>query len=376
MSAGKILFFRIWSGPPIAASVETLLRDSFPEYDLETVTLWGLIKADKKLLLRNAIAVIFEYGWDILAKKLKFKTAFFRTTYLFKKVRDLANQIANQHEHIEFTFQLQSIFDTRIEGIPNFVYTDHTHLANLYYSAYMKVRLFSAEWISCEKTIYDHADMVFTRSSNITRSLIDQYGLSPDKVACIYVGPNMPVSDINLQKKDYSSKNILFVGLDWERKGGPVLIEAFDKVREDHQNARLTIVGSQVVSSNPAIQSIGRVPVEELHRYYEEATIFCMPSFVEPFGVVFVEAMAYARPIVATTIGAIPDMVQEGKNGFLVEPGDSEALAIVLNKLLTDEKIRKKCGRGSLQISRDRYNWQSVGTSMRKKILKSMEEQS
>ena len=288
MSAGKILFFRIWSSPPIAASVEAMLRDTFPEYDIQTVTLWDRIKTDKRLLLRNTIAVIKEYGLDILFRRFTFRTAFFRTTCLFKRVHSLAAEIGKQYDPVCFTFQLQSIFDTSIDGIPNFVYTDHTHLANLYYAAHMHVRLFSAEWISCEKKIYDHAHMVFTRSSNISQSLIEQYGLPPEKVTCVFVGPNTEIADIQPAKKDYAPKHILFVGLDWERKGGPDLLAAFEKVVEDHPDASLTVVGCQVVSSHPAVRSVGKVSVDRLRQYYKEATIFCMPSLVEPFGVVFV----------------------------------------------------------------------------------------
>jgi glycosyltransferase involved in cell wall biosynthesis len=376
MSAGKILFFRIWSGPPIAASVEAMLRNTFAEYDIQTVTLWDRIKADKKLVLRNAIAVINEYGWDILFLRLKFKTAFFRTTYLFKRVHSLAAEIGKQYEPVSFTFQLQSIFDTSIDGIPNFVYTDHTHLANLYYAAHMRVRLFSAEWISCEKKIYDHACMLFTRSTNISQSLVDQYGLPPEKVAYVFVGPNTEIIDIQPAKKDYAPKHILFVGLDWERKGGPGLLAAFERVVEDHPDASLTVVGCQVAGSHPEVRSVGKVSVDRLRQYYKEATIFCMPSLVEPFGVVFVEAMAYALPIVGTAIGAIPDMVQEGKNGFLVAPGDVSALAEALDRLLADQKLRERCGKESHRVYINRYNWQSVGTLLRKNILKSLKEPS
>ena len=375
MSSGMILFFRIWSGAPISASVESMLEEAFPEYDLQPITLWNLIKTDKKILLRNTMAVMAEYGWDILFRKLPFKTAFFRTTWLFKRVRRMAAEIGRQYDSVSFTFQLQSMFDTSIAGIPNFVYTDHTHLANLDYSAYKRVRLFSAEWISCEKSIYDQAQMVFTWSSNISRSLVDQYGLSPEKIACVFAGPNTAIPDVKPDQKDYSQKNILFVGIDWERKGGPDLVAAFEKVYEDHPGARLVIVGCDIVSGHPAIHSAGKLPLEAVQRYFEAATIFCMPTLAEPFGTVFVEAMTFALPIVATAIGAIPDMVREGENGFLVAPGNVDALAKALDRLLSDQKLRERFGKESWRIFSNHYNWQTVGALLREKITESLEEQ-
>jgi glycosyltransferase involved in cell wall biosynthesis len=361
----KILHFRVWGDPPIAASVETMLRASYPEDELEIITLWTLIKADKGTLLRNLWAVIKEYGLDILLGRLQFKAAFFRTVFLFAHVRDLAAQIGAQRNDIRFTFQLQSIFDTHVAGIPHFIYTDHTHLANLNYSPAIKVHLYSAEWIACEKSIYDHADRIFTRSSNISRSLIEQYGVPEAKVRCIYAGANTPIPSLDPRDKDYSARSILFVGLDWQRKGGPQLVEAFERLYAHYPDAVLTVVGSEVPLNHPGIHVVGRVSVEELNRYYQAATVFCMPTRNEPFGIVFVEAMAHALPIVAARIGALPDMVADDRNGYLVEAGDENALAEALEKLLDSEKRRAQFGRQSWQLSQKRYNWNAVGHALR-----------
>jgi glycosyltransferase involved in cell wall biosynthesis len=365
MPVKKILHFRIWRDPPIAASVEAMLRVSYPEDELEVITLWERIKADKRVMLRNVWAVVREYGWDILSGRLQFKAAFFRTVFLFKHVQRLAGQIGAQRENVRFTIQLQSIFDTHIAGIPHFIYTDHTHLANLLYSPAIRVHLYSAEWIACEKSIYANADRVFTRSSNISRSLTDQYGIAESKVRCIYAGANTPIAAIDPRKKDYSARHILFVGLDWERKGGPQLVEAFRQLRVDFPDAALTIVGSSVPLDAPGINVVGRVSVDALDAYYQAATIFCMPSRNEPFGVVFVEAMAHALPIVAARIGALPDMVEDDRNGYLVPVDDGDALTRALGKLLQSEERRAQFGQQSWQLAQERYNWKAVGKTLR-----------
>ncbi len=366
MTDKKILHFRIWRDPPIAASVEAMLRASYPEDEVEVITLWERIKADKRVMLRNVWAVVREYGLDILSGRLQFKAAFFRTVFLFKHVQSLAGQISAQRENILFTFQLQSIFDTHIADIPHFIYTDHTHLANLQYSPAIRVHLYSAEWIACEKSIYEQADRVFTRSSNISHSLTDQYGIPESKVRCIYAGANTPFAALDPQEKDYRARSILFVGLDWERKGGPQLVEAFRQLRMDFPDAVLTIVGSSVSVDIPGITVIGRVAVDALDAYYQAATIFCMPSRNEPFGVVFVEAMAHALPIVAARIGALPDMVEDDRNGYLVPVDDGEALKRALEKLLKSEERRAQFGRQSWQLAQERYNWKAVGKTLRK----------
>ena len=72
-----------------------------------------------------------------------------------------------------------------------------------------------------EKQIYDNATITFVRSSNIQQSLIEQYHYPDERVICVYAGSNVNVDDRRIQQKSYLGKNILYVGIDWNRKGGP-----------------------------------------------------------------------------------------------------------------------------------------------------------
>ena len=76
--------------------------------------------------------------------------------------------------------------------------------------------------------------------------------------------------------------------------------------------------------------------------------------------------MAHALPIVAARIGALPDMVADGRNGYLVQAGDDGALAEALEKLLESEERRAQFGRQSWQLAQTRYNWHAVGKTLRK----------
>ena len=127
-------------------------------------------------------------------------------------------------------------------GIPHFVYTDHTHLANRQYPDPPPNRKFSAEWIELEREIYHRATRVFTFSSNIGRSLIDDYGVEPAKIRCAYAGSNLPRWP-GAPVRVPGGKTILFVGMEWERKGGPLLVAAFRRVLREHPDAKLVIVG-------------------------------------------------------------------------------------------------------------------------------------
>lgn len=365
----KIAYIHIYAGAPVATSVWQMLADSFPEYEIETITLTHLFKRRPGLMAINALQVLGTYGPKAFGSKAALRRRFIATPYLFHRVREiLLATLGRRASEFAFSFQLQSLFDAHIPGLPHYVYTDHTHLENLSYADFDRSHLHSPAWIELEKSIYANATHIFTRSSNISESLVAQYGIPEQKVTCAYAGVNAPSPAGSADNEAYTNKKILFVGLDWERKGGPTLVAAFQRVLQAHPEARLTIAGAHPQLEAPNIEVLGPLSLEEVHRQYQEASIFCLPTQREPFGIVFVEALAHGLPIVATRIGAIPDMVIEGENGYLVEPGDVDGLARALNVLLADASRRRAFGARGKALASIRYNWCSVGALMRERI--------
>jgi glycosyltransferase involved in cell wall biosynthesis len=366
----KIAFIRIWPSPPIAASVQRILVESFPEYEVETIDIVRIIKSNKQVVFINTLHTWMEYGLNILLRKDKIKVYFYGTSYLYHWVHAFLNKmLMDQQADLAFTFQLQSIFDASLIGIPNFVYTDHTVLAALDYPDADPAKLYSRDWIELEKLIYHNAAMIFTRSHNITHSLVEQYSCPPTKVACVYAGSNVELNQHENANDDFSNQNILFVGIDWVRKGGPVLVDAFQRLLKVYPNATLTIVGAKPGLNLPGIQEVGLIPIGQLEKYYQKASIFCLPTRDEPFGVVFVEALTQGLPIVTTNIGAIPDMVSDGKNGYLVPPGDVDTLFDALSKLLEAPEKCREFGEQGRILAETRYNWKSVGAVLREQII-------
>jgi len=284
------------------------------------------------------------------------------TTFLFRQ-RSLTASKNLARSHYLFSMQIQSTFDASVAGLPHFVYTDNTMLANLQYNATHRTDLpVTDQWIAQERRLYQNARACFVMSHNVARSLITDYGCPQDKVVCVYSGHNAPVR-INADKK-YDQKNILFVGVDWERKGGPELLAAFRLVRERIPDATLTIVGCSPQIDEPGCHIAGRVAPSEVSRYYADASVFCMPTRQEPFGIVFVEAMAHHLPIVATDVGAIPDFVSNGHNGFQVSPGDTQGVARALIQLLSNPLLCRQMGERSHAVSKI-YTWDNVAATMR-----------
>lgn len=363
----RIAFVRPKAWPLANRIVDRVLQEQFPDHEVDVIDISTLVRKRPDIVLVNGIVTVLLYGKDIALGRKKIRLAFWRTPYIFRAVRKLLRRRIADGGY-SFSFQMQSLFDGSTRGIPHFIYTDHTHLENLNYAA-NRDNLYAESWIALEKEVYQNADVVFVRSSNVRRSVIDTYGQPGDKVVLAYAGSNASVSAVKTQNRDYAEPHILFVGLDWKRKGGPDLIEAFQLVRENCPEARLTIVGARPEIQISNCEIVGRVQPEELDQYYQRANIFCLPTHLEPFGIVFIEAMTAHLPIVATRIGAIPDFVEDGKNGFLVEAGDVARIADALLKLLKNPRLCREFGEYSYRLTEERYSWKVVGQTFKKNII-------
>ena len=230
--------------------------------------------------------------------------------------------------------------------------------------------MFSGSWLDRERSIYHNAKINFTFSTNIQRSIINDYGCPAEKVKCIYAGSNVPqTKEPSLNNDNYQNKNIIFVGVYWERKGGPDLLKAFEKVLIVHPDAKLTIVGCSPSVDIPNCNVVGKIKVEELDKYYLNSSIFCLPTKREPFGIVFIEAMMHKLPIVSNRIGALPDFVTDNENGFLVDAGDLDALAEALIKLLDNPAMCKEFGEKGFSKVENTYTWAKVGERLREHII-------
>ena len=368
----QVAFIRPKPWPLANLKMEETIKTEFSDCDVDVIDIEPLILRNWWISGLNSIYTIVLYGHDILARKKKFREAFWRTKYVYKIAKQILKTKLSRKNYW-FTFQMQSLFDCGLPGTPHFLYTDHTHLENLKYPGFDARKLYN-NWVDLERQIYQNADINFVRSTNIRKSLIEQYHQPAEKVIISYAGSNMESDVYIAEGKNYSNQNILFVGLDWVRKGGPELIEAFKRVLDKFPKATLTIVGSNPKLQLTNCKIIGKVSPSELIKYYNLASIFCMPTTNDPFGIVYLEAMQAGLPIIATNVGAIPDFIQNDWNGFLVEPGDVQGIANGLIKLLSSADLCELFGKRNINLIKERYSRQAVGKIIHKHIVDYLEK--
>jgi glycosyltransferase involved in cell wall biosynthesis len=351
-------------------SLTAALREEFADAGLHWVDAGGDVKGLAGSW-RNWLEATREFGGRSRGNPRAIRQYLSWTTHLFES-RSRAARRRVEKGGYACTIQTQSHYDARVEGIPHFVYSDNTMLANLQYPdlrfAFPAGTVASGQelpvtgaWLAAERRLYRGAAACFVMSENVRRSLDVDYGCAQDRIITAYAGSNLPVS--HEAAVSPQPGNILWVGVEWERKGGPQLVEAFRLLRRDLPHATLTIVGCSPDLIEPGCRVAGRIPAAQLPLYYDTASVFCLPTRHEPFGFVFAEAMAHGLPVVATDIGAIPDMVINGENGYRVPPGDPIALAGALRRILADPGSRERMGSHSRRIGK-KYTWRNTASIM------------
>lgn len=376
----KILFIKYGNFSNANSAVLDFLQSQFPNFSIDVVDIKKTLKSTAIIpaYFINIYFFLREYGLEILlgAKEVKKAHEWFLATsyisqYLAKRI-----QLLSKSDHYLFTFQTQSLFNGKLKETPNFIYTDHTTRTNLLYPhidprKYMRSNAFIEK---CEKKMYEDATLIFTFGSLVKKSLVSQYGISGNKIHTVFTGSNTN-DELETWERKVFSKSILFVGVDWERKGGPILLQIFEKVLSKHSDAKLIIVGCKPKKINLANCTIvGEIPVAEIAKYYQSADLFCLPTLREPFGMVFIEAMSHKLPIVANNIGCISDLVINGYNGYVID-NDVQEYADAICRLFDAPATCALLGENGYQLAKTEFTWDKVGHKIKKRIEEALNQQ-
>jgi len=214
-------------------------------------------------------------------------------------------------------------------------------------------------------------DRVITDSLSSQADIKSIFKVPEDKLRLIYVGV-----DIDAFKKDDSlpkqPNSLIMVGNTEDRKKGVLyLLQAVRLLKEDIP-IKLTIVDNpdpydgfapsrvREYGLQDVVSFTGRLSTPELVRHYCQAEIGVTASTVEGFGLPAAEAMACSVPVVATTAGALPEVVEDAVSGILVPPANPHALAGAIKLLLSDEALRKKMGDAGRKRVERHFSWRET----------------
>jgi starch synthase len=309
---------------------------------------------------------------DFCLPMRRWKQNFLKSPTMFHWRSNRAQDIVERHRHgADVVLQVWATFEVRGK-LPYACYLDSTACISANggqysFSGFADNHVIDAA-IRREKSIYEGAALIFTMSDFAKRSLIDDYGIEGSKVRVVYAGPNMDVS--GMRQRNPKSKSILFIGKDFSRKGGDDVLRAFESVRKQVPDAELNVVGGHEFVGKAGVKNHGFVSKNTvggkalLEELFANAAVFVMPSYFEPFGIPFLEAMSHGVPCIGSTVGAMPEIIQDGKSGYLVEPGDVPALADRIVRILTTPGVGEEMGSVGLMRAQNMFSWDKTAMAI------------
>ena len=232
--------------------------------------------------------------------------------------------------------------------------------------------------MSYEHKVYHGMTRVLTMSQHLRRSFIEDFDLPSERVVCVGAGVNLNRLPPDRPDKRYDTGELLFIGVEFQRKGGHVLLQAFAEVRKRHPHAVLHVVGPR--SGPPAelpmegVQWHGYLSKRNasqaalLEKLFEQSSVFVLPSLYEPFGIAPAEGMMHGLPAVVSGAWALGETVTDGESGLHVPPGEMKALAGALIRLLEAPEFCRTLGRQARQRALARFTWEGVVQRIRQAL--------
>lgn len=230
----------------------------------------------------------------------------------------------------------------------------------------------------------------YIANSTFERSFLIERGIPSEKISVIGAGVDLkPFEGAN--GKDIRHRFgwgdrpvIAFVGQQVPHKGVGLVLEAMKKIWNDLPDTCLLIAGAKTTYSriiNQLIEGfspnqkkqiaiINNFSEEEKAKIFASCDVLAFPSRYESFGIVFLEAWAVEKPVVGVRAGAVPSIVDHGRDGFLIEPGNSTELAEVLTLLLKNPGLRRTMGIAGYEKVRRHYTWDIIARKFREIYIK------
>ncbi len=334
---------------------------------------------------------------DKLTKEKKIQQNGFKTVYLktfkisvpgakyripfgfSKKLKEFNPDIIHTNDSRHFTTFLSYIFSKKYKK--PMILTEHgfhslKSFTKIIYTFYNRL---------ISQKIFRQSKKIITVSKSFKKEVIS-LGIPVNKIEMIYNSLNLEEYDIKIRRDKKNSKNkiIFSAGRLIEEKGFQYLIKAIPILLEEFPNLILMLAGpnhyykkhleniSNQLNIRKQVLFLGEISEYKLKKFMKLSDIIVIPSLYEPFGIIALEAMAMGKPIVASKIGGLSEIISEGKTGLFVNPGSHLDIYEKVRTLLNNEKLSKKLSKQAKNESK-KYDWEkNIGKIIRiyKSVIK------
>lgn len=333
------------------------LGRQLPLVDVYDATLSGLDK------VVNAVQVFHpdRYTW---------KQRFYKNIPAFRlRSKRTAAHLRQFKSQADVALQLGVLFDSSLyqNCLPTVIYTDFTARLSAEKPEAGRSPFSDQErkqWIALERDAYENAFHICTRSDVVRDSIVEDYGIPGRKVSVIGGGVNLAELPEPVLPSGRTEATVLFIGKDFYRKGGDLLLQAFVEARTLIPSARLVLVTNGPMPEGIPLDGVEVIEPtwdrEAIKALYAHADIFVLPSRLETWGDVLLEAMAFGLPCIGATQQAMGEIVLHDKTGLIVEPGNVQGLTAALLWLLTNPRLREKYGKAGRERLEQHFTWDRV----------------
>jgi glycosyltransferase involved in cell wall biosynthesis len=215
-------------------------------------------------------------------------------------------------------------------------------------------------WIATQRESSRAADMACVSTSWAKRSFVEDYGLPPERVAVVGMGHRPRKAPGGA--RDWSKPAFLFVGVDWRRKNGQRVVDAFRQLHEDYGTAVLHLVGQHDPVETAGVIDHGMLHKNDpdaqalLDRLYSESTAFVLPSLFDPSPIAYLEAASAGLPVIATSQGGAGSLLAGAAT--IVDPTDDLGLLAAMRDLVDPTRAQQMGAAAAAAAANS--SWQAV----------------
>lgn len=276
-----------------------------------------------------------QQGWENITKKVfyyKYKRSIFNIFSAIKQIHAVIEDVNPDIIHVHSTWaglfvRLPYLFKKRKTKI---IYQSHGWAFLMDTSNYKK-----NIYALIERILSISTDKIIN-ISNYEQNQAIKYGLNKNKMIMIYNGVEDKINKSNLKLNwDENKINLLFVGRLDRQKGLDLFLDVYDKMKIE--NLHLYVIGTSVLDDNlpqstEHVTYLGWVDNKDIDAYYQACDAVIMPSRWEGFGLVAIEAMRNSKPVIASSAGALPELIKNNINGYIFDiKNDKKLKEILLN---------------------------------------------
>ena len=261
---------------------------------------------------------------------------------------------------------------TRRSGGRHYIFVDSTFhlLSNNEFTRYDFLQ--KARFDDLERRSFHTAEHLFPISEYVREDLIGHYGVPPDRITVVGTGRGKITPYFGA--KEYKDGSVLFVAKErFEEKGGRLLLDAFQKLTTVYPKVKLIMVCERKYQA--LVESVSNtvfktsLPWDELESLFHQAAIFAMPALHEPWGLVYLEALASRCAVLGLDRNALSEITGGGKYGFLVRHATPAEIANVLIHAFSDaEKLRSMAAAGQ-EHCLSAYSWARTAALIRQRLV-------